>query len=141
MSSQLPRAVICDIDGTLALHGGRSPFDWHRVLEDAPNMPVIELVQILAAQGVTIIYTSGRDEVCRRDTRTWLDDFVGVPGPLLMRSRDDNRKDSAVKKELYKKYIRDSYRVLFVLDDRNQVVDLWRDDLGLACFQVAPGDF
>ena len=46
------RAVIVDIDGTLALRtGDRSPFDWHRVGEDTPNPPVIELVQLIHAAG------------------------------------------------------------------------------------------
>ena len=30
--------------------------------------------------------------------------------------------------------------VFAVFDDRNQVVDMWRDN-GLTCFQVADGDF
>lgn len=28
-----------------------------------------------------------------------------------------------------------------VIDDRNQVVDMWRKDLGLCCLQVDYGDF
>ena len=32
------------------------------------------------------------------------------------------------------------YNVHFVLDDRQQVVDMWRS-LGLTVFQVAEGDF
>lgn len=51
-----------------------------------------------------------------------------------------NRKDVVIKRELFDRYIRDNYQVLFVLDDRNQVVDMWRE-LGLKCLQVAPGDF
>ena len=39
-----------------------------------------------------------------------------------------------------KDFIKDKYRVLFVLDDRNQVVDMWRD-IGLTCLQVADGNF
>ena len=43
------RAVIFDLDGTLALgHFGepdrRGPFDWHRVSEDTPNPAVVALV-------------------------------------------------------------------------------------------------
>jgi hypothetical protein len=30
--------------------------------------------------------------------------------------------------------------VFMTVDDRQKVVDMWRD-LGLTCFQVAPGDF
>ncbi|WP_457852111.1 phosphatase domain-containing protein [Mycolicibacterium conceptionense] len=32
------------------------------------------------------------------------------------------------------------YTVAGIFDDRNRVVDMWRR-LGLACFQVAEGDF
>jgi hypothetical protein len=31
-------------------------------------------------------------------------------------------------------------RILCVFDDRQKVVDMWRDN-GIDCFQVAPGDF
>jgi len=31
--------------------------------------------------------------------------------------------------------------VLFVLDDRDQMVEHWREVVGIPCFQVAEGDF
>jgi len=43
-------------------------------------------------------------------------------------------------KEIYEENIKGRYEVLFVLDDRNRVVDFWRS-IGLICLQVAPGDF
>jgi len=46
-----------------------------------------------------------------------------------------------LKKELYDAHVKDKYDVLFVLDDRDQVVNMWRNELGLACFQVANGNF
>ena len=58
-----------------------------------------------------------------------------------MRDGADLRKDSIVKREFYDNEIRDQYFVEFVLDDRNQVVDMWRKDLGLTCLQVNYGDF
>ena len=56
-----------------------------------------------------------------------------------MRQNKDYRKDSIIKKERYDT-IKDTHDVLWVIDDRQQVVDMWRD-LGLTVFQVAPGDF
>ena len=53
----------------------------------------------------------------------------------------DVRKDSIVKKELYQAHVEGQFFVQFVLDDRNQVVDLWRLELGLPCLQVNYGDF
>jgi hypothetical protein len=43
--------------------------------------------------------------------------------------------------EIYFEHINDQFYVEFVLDDRNQVVDTWRKDLKLNCFQVNYGDF
>ncbi len=53
-----------------------------------------------------------------------------------MRRDKDNRKDSLVKEELYLEHVAGNYEVAFVVDDRNQVVAMWRS-LGLSCFQVA----
>lgn len=146
-----PRAILVDIDGTVALMNGRGPFDWHRVGEDLPNAPVVKLVEMIdnysgyqmeyGGPEVKIIFMSGRDEVCRDETTEWLRMQVGAYRPLLfMRPEGDNRKDSVVKLELFDAHIRDEYDVLFVLDDRDQVVEMWRS-LGLTCLQVAPGNF
>jgi len=48
---------------------------------------------------------------------------------------------TAVDKEIYKAKIEPNYDVYLVLDDRNQVVDMWRKELQLPCFQVWYGDF
>ena len=81
---------------------------------------------------------------CYELTLEWLRSHsfeYGLGEPeLYMREEGDNRKDSIVKKELYRKYIHPNYYVRLVLDDRNQVVDMWRS-LGLPCWQVAPGNF
>ena len=137
----LPTCVLVDLDGTLAIKGPRSPFEWHRVGEDAPNQPVVDLVRSLDAVGEKIIVLSGRDGVCRAESQEWLDREV-VPGlSLIMRPEGDGRRDDVVKLELFNKFIRDRYDVKFVLDDRQRVVDMWRRVLGLTVMQVAPGDF
>lgn len=136
-----PRAVIVDLDGTVALRtGDRSPYDWQRVGEDEPNLPVIELVQVLAKAGFRIIGMSGRDEECYRQSESWLLHH-GVPvDELWMRRRKDNRSDDVVKLELFDRHVRDRYDVAWVIDDRDQVVKAWRS-IGLTVLQVAEGDF
>lgn len=137
---------LVDIDGTLALRDEsapdcRTPYEWHRVGEDLPNRPVITVVRALAAAGHRIVYVSGRSERCRAATGVWLAEHVGVPGEaLLMRRRRDNRRDDIVKKELYRRLVKPRWEVIAVLDDRDQVVRMWRD-LGLTVLQVAYGDF
>ncbi|MGW0431164.1 phosphatase domain-containing protein [Micromonospora sp. NPDC003197] len=136
-----PEIVLVDIDGTVALMSGRSPYDMTRVGEDRPNHAVIAAVRAMHAAGYGVVFCSGRDASCREVTETWLAEHVGVPYLALhMRAVGDSRKDSVVKKEIFEREIRDRYRVVGVFDDRMQVVRMWRD-LGLTVFQVADGDF
>ena len=135
----LKPAVVCDIDGTLAIKGDRSPYDWKNVGVDAVNQDVAGLFGMLGS-GITKIIISGRDGSCRAETEKWLDDNCISYDVLLMRTTNDNRKDSVIKRELYEANIKDKYNVLFCLDDRDSVVELWRS-LGLTCMQVNWGDF
>lgn len=137
----LPAAIICDLDGTLAIINNRSPFDGLKVENDLLNKPIAEIVKLYYSLGVKVIFMSGREEVSRIPTLTWLENNRISFHELFMRKSADNRKDSIIKKELYQEYIKDKYYVKFVLDDRNQVVDLWRIELGLPCLQVNYGDF
>jgi predicted kinase len=134
-----PAAVLVDIDGTVALKGARSPFDESRVHEDRPNQPVITVVRSLAAAH-WVVFMSGRTDGCRAATETWLREYVGAQFDLFMRPAGDMRKDAVVKRELFDSRVRDQYDVRLVLDDRDQVVTMWRS-LGLTCLQVAEGDF
>lgn len=146
----LPHAIIVDIDGTVALKGERSPFDWANVHQDTPNEPIVRMVESLAvAADVVWLFISGRDEICRDATTTWLQQHMPIASGksttasdimLWMRPVGDVRKDAVVKREIYDNHIAGKYYVRFVLDDRNQVVEMWRE-LGLTCLQVADGDF
>lgn len=139
-NTQLPDCIICDIDGTIAINNsGRSPYDWKRVGEDALNSTIADILKSTPVQMVFLF--SGRDEECRELTQEWLRKNNVYYDTLVMRPEGDVRKDSIVKRELFKKYVKGKYNVKFVLDDRNQVVDMWRNELGLICLQVAEGDF
>jgi predicted kinase len=136
-----PLAVLVDIDGTVALFNGRSPYDMTRVAEDMPNAPVIAAVRAMHAAGHEVVFCSGRSDDCRAATEAWLAEHVGVPHrALFMRATGDQRRDSIVKAEIFEKEIRSRYHIVGVFDDRRQVVRMWRA-LGLTVFQVAEGDF
>lgn len=138
--SDLPKAIICDIDGTLAdCTGIRSPYDYTDVTQDKPKFMTMIVLHKLAQAGYKILITSGRDSVCREDTIKWLKQYVSFD-KLFMRDEGDLRKDCVVKEELYFRHIDGKYNVELVLDDRQQVVDRWRA-LGLTCWQVAEGAF
>lgn len=133
-------AVLVDLDGTLALRRGRSPFDWDKVGTDAANTPVIEVVQALADAGFAVIVVSGRDAICREDSAKWLRKNLQRPFTLHMRGSGDNRRDEVVKREMWETHIRNKYAVSVAFDDRDRCVALWRS-LGIPTLQVADGDF
>lgn len=138
----LSHAIISDLDGTLALFvGKRSPYDAAKCADDDLNEPVAETIKLYAAAGHKIIFCSGREDKYRDQTIQFIEKHLpGLEYELFMRKSGDMRKDSIVKEEIYRGKIEDKYFVKFVLDDRDQVVALWRE-LGLTCFQVAPGNF
>jgi predicted kinase len=134
---ELPDAVICDLDGTLALIGDRSPYDGAKCELDAVNEPIRS---ILENSGKAIIFVSGREDKFKPQTLAWLAKHNISFEALHMRKSGDLRKDSIVKREIYDQFLLDKYNIAFVLDDRDQVVRVWRD-LGLTCLQVDYGDF
>lgn len=134
------KIYLFDVDGTLAAMSDRSPFDWPRVGEDDPRHQVILTAQAHAKAGYKIIVMSGRDSACREETIKWLELYDIPFSDLHMRAAGDQRKDNIVKAELFDEHIRYNYDVIAVYDDRQQVVDMWRD-MGVDCFQVQPGDF
>jgi predicted kinase len=139
-NTQLEHAVIVDLDGTTAdKHAGRSYYDYTTVDQDLPHTDVIDLVKILA-EHAKIVYMSGRPESCRELTEQWIKTHIGVEGPLFMRSTGDQRADYIIKLELFNKHLRHEYNVIGALDDRTQVIQLWRK-LGVRAYQVKDGDY
>ncbi len=144
----LPTAIVCDLDGTLSLLNGRNPYDASQCDQDALSEPVAAVLRRFSAPMVldrdeespTIILLSGRMDTYRPQTESFLTKNSVPHSHLWMRAEGDMRKDSIIKREIYEREIAGKYNVLFVLDDRNQVVDMWRS-LGLTVFQVAEGDF
>ena len=146
----MKKAIICDLDGTLALkHEDRDWYDSSTCALDNINEPV-QLVLNMAQKynlgnvEFDIIFVSGRQEKDREPTQEFLEKYGFDECPLFMRTTDDFRNDTIIKKELYEENVKGNYEILFVLDDRNSekcpVVDMWRE-LGLPCFQVADGNF
>lgn len=138
-----PTAIICDLDGTLAIHDGRKPYDYDKCDTDLVNAPVLMVLEAMMDSDLVdfVVFVSGREDSCREKTEQWLRERCGFYSPhLFMRKAKDYRKDYVVKEEIYREFIEPYYRVLFALDDRDQVVKLWRS-LGLTCFQVAEGKF
>ena len=140
--------VIFDIDGTLADISGRvhhvrkRPKDWDSffrgMAQDKAITSMVRLCDILYSAGLRVVLCSGRNESHRQQTVGWLA-RQGVPYHELRLRRDgDFRSDTVAKREMLRGI--DKRRVLFVVEDRSRVVEMWRSE-GLVCLQCAPGDF
>ena len=138
---KLKQAIIVDVDGTIALRNGRGPFEWDKLETDLPNMPVIEIVSRLSSTGLFVVLVTGREQRFHEETVKWVQQFLHFPFKLYCRNDLDNRSDVIVKEEIYKRHIKDFFDVVAVFDDRERVVQMWRDIIGLMCLQVAPGKF
>ncbi|MGX1881506.1 phosphatase domain-containing protein [Streptomyces sp. NPDC055287] len=137
----LPTAVMCDIDGTLALTGDRGPYDFTRCEGDLLNVSVCQaLHSFRRADSDVIVLLSGRGEEYRTQTESWLRRHDVPYDELWMRAAGDGRRDDVVKAELFDRHVRHRYAVRVSLDDRDRVVALWRR-MGLPTWQVNYGNF
>lgn len=141
--THLPYCVIVDIDGTLAhKHPHRDIYDYSKVDMDRINWPVATTVMSLNENTTAkIIVMSGRDDDSKGVTEAWLKKHEIPYDEIYMRKTGDTRPDWIVKYELFQEHIAGRYNVALVLDDRDQVVNLWRRKLKLPTFQVADGEF
>lgn len=145
--------IIFDIDGTLAniehrlhhIEGEKKNWDAFNdaMLGDRLNKHVAAVYYAMCGVGAQSqhpsIFVTGRPETHLLHTKHWLHEHSLHPNYLYMRPKGDYRSDYIVKKEIYDKYICGA-PILFVMDDRQQVVDMWRS-LKLKCFQVQKGDY
>lgn len=137
----LPSAVMCDIDGTLALRGDRGAYDFTRCEEDLLNVSVRgALRSFRGADGDVIVLLSGRGEEHRSRTEAWLRAHEVPYDELWMRAAGDHRRDDVVKAELFDRHVRHRFAVRVSLDDRDRVVAVWRR-MGLPTWQVNYGNF
>ena len=143
--------VIVDLDGTLYNSRKRTHLAqaglWDKFHSasslDLPNHDVADLVKFLSEECVILAIT-GRNEKYRPTTITWLQRW-GVPvDDLLMRPDGDFRGDVEVKIQLLTSWLSEEGRlkrdIWFALDDRDKVVDGWRN-FGIPCYQVRAGEF
>lgn len=111
-------------------------------VDDEPNHAVIDTMQRLLKSGADVWIWSGRSAEVMEQTREWLMRCADAADcELVMRVPHDFTPDDQLKQswlDAMSPY--DRRRLVAVFDDRNKVVDMWRRN-GIACFQVAPGEF
>lgn len=129
-NKDLPKAVIVDIDGTVAdMTAIRGPFEWDKVCRDEPRTEILSMVKGMQMIGYSVVFLSGRDGVAYKDTMNWLKLHTDYPFELHMRAAGDSRKDYVVKEELFWP-LTERFNITTAVDDRPQVLRLW-EELGI----------
>lgn len=161
------RNVIFDLDGTLALcdhrrhHVETEPKNWDAFFaecdKDTVNEPIARLFRFYRDSPEHRVWIlSGRRGMFDTKVKTinWLkvndllpssipsDMRIGIePSGFRMRKHADKRPDVEVKLEMIQTLGLTPENTEIVFDDRNCMVNAWRNVWGFNCVQVAEGDF
>ena len=136
-----PNCVVFDIDGVIAHHQGRLPFDWDNLENDLCDSRIVEIIKQFNLLAVKIIFLTGRPESVRTKTENWIrKNIPGINFSLIMRGANDFRSGEIVKKELWEQCIEPKYNTLSVYEDSNKCADMWRE-LGILTCQVYKNEY
>lgn len=152
------KAIIIDLDGTLINNNARAlssyipvpsnvkdmaaywePFFKESVFDD-PNLWCMEIVEAMSKSGYKIIFLTGRSatDSAVEATQRWIEANVdkSIDHELIMRPMNDERRDSAVKRDIVTLQIMPKYFVLFAIDDKRSNVDMF-ESLSIPCLHCA----
>lgn len=135
---------VFDLDGTLADLSHRLPLlkqknpQWDKFYElvgdDSVNKWCKDLMAAMQIAGKIVIIVSARPQTVLGITKKWLKNNE-VPYNqifLLREGNKDYRPDVELKRAWLNFYKRE--HILFAVDDRQRVVDMWRSE-GITCLQ------
>lgn len=135
--------IIVDVDGTLTINTGhRSMYDYWEACNDPVNEPIKNLITYITdghmrrtGRKLVVNVMTARENLIDDQgytvfdlTTQWLMEHDIPFDDLFMRKQGDHRSDTAVKWDMYTDFIKDQYNVLYVLDDREKVVEMWRKE-------------
>lgn len=144
-----PECIIVDMDGTLSDSTHRQHFmnqkpkDWKSFYGHMGMDPFNRWCKYLiskAPETIHVVVVSGRPEEHRQTTIDWLEMYSIDFQALFMRKNGDFRQDAVVKEEILHQEILPLWKPFFAIDDRQQVVNMWRRN-GIVTLQCAEGDF
>lgn len=141
------KCIIVDLDGTLAnvdhrINLVRRKKKWFDKFYDLCDKDKINewcrrLIQGMVREGVEVKIVSARPERLFIKTGEWLIENGVSPVRVslhLLRKDNDFTKDQELKRAWLNSGVVKKKDILFVVDDRQRVVDMWREE-GLVCLQ------
>ena len=145
------KVIIFDVDGTIAdvehrrhlVNGDNKDWKNFRLATefDTPVEWVSAIARRFIEQGDDVAFFSARNESEREITEKQISEWIGDGHKgVFLRPNGDYRPDEVFKSELADKFEELGGKIDLVFDDRNKVVDMWRQR-GTTVVQVADGDF
>ena len=141
-ATQLPRAIIIDLDGTLTnydhrahllVRPNRDMIAFFDLMEgDTVNEWCREMIDEATRTGVTVILLTGRPDSYRPHTERWLAKHNIPYDILLMRNANDWRPGAIVKAEIFHAEIASGYDIVVAVDDNPRIFKMWVK-LGIRC--------
>lgn len=132
-----PKAVIFDVDGTLASTKWREHYvagankDWSAfhggMVLDSPIAETVEAARRYHDEGYTVIALTLRPERFRPHMWRWFDENDVPVDELYLRPTNDYRDGAVVKRDIYEKQIKPRYDVVKAYDDYTKIVDMWTE--------------
>lgn len=144
------KAVVFDLDGTLAnidhrVHLVRCEKPDYKsffksCVNDTPNEWCADLIRILRENpNYHVLIVTARDKMVEGETRDWLEryDLAWNVELVMVREHGDHTPDVELKRRWLREF--GPQNILFVVDDRERVVRMWREE-GVTCLQCAQWD-
>jgi hydroxymethylpyrimidine pyrophosphatase-like HAD family hydrolase len=120
------KCIISDLDGTISILNGRSPFKYKESINDLPNYEVINLLNKYKKQKYIIIILSGRGLSAIKETEKWLKQYKVPYDKLYLKPDNDNRSSVFYKEEILVKDILPIYNVELSLDDYDKNLNMFK---------------
>lgn len=146
-----PKAVIWDLDGTLADDRARAHYveveegkkrDWNSyfdaIEEDPPIAASMEILHAMRTTGTRVLFLTGRPEYTRPKTERWLEaNGLSEYDRLLMRPEGEFRPAGRFKMEVVEA-LREEYELICAFEDRIDVAEHLRE-VGVPVFLYGAG--
>lgn len=121
-----PKAIIVDIDWTIAKMTTRDPYTYNEeLMTDVPRREIINIVNMYRDNWYKILIFTWRKEEWDVWTKLRLKEHNVDFDVFECRKELDDRADTIIKKEFFNKY-KDNYNIELCIDDRDWVVAMYR---------------
>lgn len=124
--TSLSKAIVFDIDNTLAIKGDRGIYEFNKCGVDLPIESTNVTLDALNKLNIKILFVTGRGEEARLETSQWLLKHTGVNASkfnLFMRPYKNFERDSLVKEKIYNVNLRNAYNIIGWFEDSQKVIN------------------